>query len=153
MIRLALPSGWSFEDLHAPSHRRLSGILSGPDGRRITATLERCVAGRLAPAYPAGAHDVEVSLDAAADQLTEPLAVLGRAVLRADPRCHRVVYAAPADDRPTIAAAEAGGFRYVLDVDLPDTELSLLVLEPPSVTGQAAEVEQMPTSVQSRPLT
>jgi len=153
MIPLELPSGWSFEDRGELSPRRRSGTLSGPDGRRVAVVLERCVTGRLAPTYPAGAHDVEVRLDAAGDQLTEPLAAVAGGVLRADAGCHRVVYAAPDGDLPVIAAAEAAGFRFVVDVDLPDEELSLLVREPETVTAQPADVEEMPASVQPRALT
>lgn len=118
MIRLKLPSGWSFDDHDSSVPRRRSGTLSGPDGRRVSVTLERCVTGRLAPTYPAGAHDVEIRLDAPVDQLTGPVAVLAAAILRADPRCHRVVYVAPAGDRSSIAAAEAAGYRYVVDPQL-----------------------------------
>jgi hypothetical protein len=152
MIELELPESWSFRDDGAPSARRRSGTLTGPDGARVAAVLERCITGRLAATYPTGVHDVEVRLDAPGDELGAA-AVLADAVLRGDPTCHRVVFAAPAGDQSVIGAAEAAGFRYVVDVDIPDAELSLLVVEPPSVTGQPADVEQMPTSVRFGPLT
>lgn len=98
--------------------------------------FERCVTGRLRDAYPSHAHDVEIRLaeDLPPDRLTQVLGQAARAALDSDPRCRRVVFAAPAGDTATIAATEAAGFRYVLDVDLAGIELSLLVAEPGWVT-------------------
>ena len=99
--------------------------------------LQRCVEGRLRDAYPVNAHDVEVrvSEELPADLLAEMLARAAREVLGNDPRCRRVVFAAPVDDLSRIAAAQAAGFRYVVDVDVPGEELSLLVAEAHWVTA------------------
>lgn len=152
MIPLNLPDGWRFEDGEPASLRRRTGVLSAAGGQEVPVTLERCVRGRLAGTYPPGEHDVEVQVQAG-DRQAEVLGVLGRGVLDADPECHRVVYAAPAGDVSAIGAAESVGYRYVVDVDLPDAELSLLVLEPESVARQPAEVAEMPQQAEPQALT
>jgi len=99
--------------------------------------LQRCVEGRLRDAYPVNAHDVEVQVteELPPDRLAEILARTAHEVLGNDPRCRRVVFAVPVDDLTSIAAAHAAGFRYVVDVDIPGEELSLLVAEPHWVTA------------------
>lgn len=103
--------------------------------------LQRCVTGRLRDAYPVNAHDVEVRVteELPADRLAEMLAKTAREVLGNDPRCRRVVFAAPVDDLTRIAAALAAGFRHVVDVDVPGEELSLLVAEPHWVTAMDSD--------------
>src|SRR5689334_22518710 len=111
--------------------------------------VERCVDGRLAAAYPAARHDVELRVDGVPpEELSSVLGREARRILADDPNCRKVVFAAPAKHVKIIAAAEAAGFRYVVDVDIPaglndgdghdgkrtTTELSLLVLEPDFVT-------------------
>ncbi|MFG2044924.1 hypothetical protein [Dactylosporangium sp. NPDC048998] len=99
--------------------------------------LERCAAGRLRDAYPVGEHDVEVRvLDESLepDRLTALLTAVVEAVQAADPACRKVVFAAAEGDLGRVASAEQAGFRYVVDVDLPGTSLSLLVAEPAWVT-------------------
>ncbi len=106
--------------------------------------LQRCVTSRLRDAYPVNAHDVEarVTEELPPDLLAEMLAKTAREVLGNDPRCRRVVFAAPVDDLTRIAAAQAAGFRYVVDVDAPGEELSLLIAEPHWVT--AMDSDRMP---------
>ncbi|HJQ45102.1 MAG TPA: hypothetical protein VJ870_02105 [Amycolatopsis sp.] len=108
--------------------------------------IEHCAGGRLGDAYPVNAHDVEVRVH---DRLSaaELSVVLGAAVedaLASDPRCRRVVFAAEVADVATITAAEAAGFRHVVDVDLPDAELSLLVAEPAWVTAVDIDLDRVP---------
>ncbi|WP_433476268.1 hypothetical protein ACQPZP_03980 [Spirillospora sp. CA-142024] len=102
------------------------------DGVETAVQVERCAAGRLRDAYPVGARDLEVRVpDAVAgDALSALLRALADAVRKADPACRRVVFAAPEGDVDRVAAAESAGFRYVVDVDLGETALSLLVSEP-----------------------
>jgi hypothetical protein len=114
---------------------------------RITA--EPTVTGRLAAAYPAGRHDVELRVSGAApDELTETLRHESDRLLRADPSLRKVVFAAPVDDLDGIGAAEAAGFRYVVDVDLLEAdgpvELSLLVREPAFVTEVDMDLDRIP---------
>jgi len=90
--------------------------------------------------------DVEIRTSTSADlpaaEVQGVLARTARQCLDADPRCRRVVYAAPAGDSTALGAATAAGFRYVVDVDLPDVSLSLLVAEPGWVT--AIDLDRVP---------
>ena len=110
------------------------------------AVLERCVAGRLHDAYPVNRHDVEVRLteQLTTNEVTRVLEAMVRAALEQDPRCRRVVFAVDVDDVATMAAAEEAGFRYVVDVDIPDAELSLLVAEPDWVTAVDMDLDRVP---------
>lgn len=126
--------------------RRAGRLRLGAGGAEITVRVERCAAGRLKDAYPVGAHDVEVVLET--DQGTETasalLRTLVRAVRAADPRCRRVVYAVAEGDRNAADRAASAGFRYVVDVDLADRQLSLLVHEPDWVTDTDADLDHVP---------
>jgi hypothetical protein len=106
------------------------------NGTAIEFSARRCAEGRLRHAYPVGAHDVELAVpdDAAPHRVTRPLAALAQTILNSDNSCRRVVFAASAGDAAMVSAAEAAGFRYVLDVDVPGAELSLLVAEPSWIT-------------------
>lgn len=108
----------------------------------------RCTEGRLRDAYPVSAHDVEIYTpnDTVSQALTRPLAEFADAILHAEPHCRRIVLPVTAGDQDSVAAAEAAGFRYVLDVDVPDAELSLLVAEPNWVTEVDAVLGTVPGS-------
>ncbi|GAA4965842.1 hypothetical protein HD597_007027 [Nonomuraea thailandensis] len=110
------------------------------DGR---VRLERCAAGRLRDAYPVAAHDLEVQAPEADAGL---LRAVVDAVAQADPHCRRVVYAVPEGDLNRMAVAESAGFRYVVDVDLADAQLSLLVAEPEWVTRTDMDLDHVPGS-------
>lgn len=114
-------------------------------GTTVDATLERCTNGRLRDAYPVAEHDIEIRLDdAPTDELAALLRTLSAAVQEADPQCRRVVFGAPRGDLATLAAAENAGFRYVVDVDLADTSLSLAVGEPSWVTSVDMDLDRVP---------
>jgi hypothetical protein len=108
--------------------------------------LHRCATGRLRDAYPVHRHDVEARLTGPlpAGDVTRVLAQTARAVFERDPHCRRVVFAAAAGDLGTVTAAEAAGFRYVVDVDVPGAELSLLVAEPDWVTTVDIDLDRVP---------
>lgn len=108
--------------------------------------LERCATGRLRDAYPVNRHDVEVRLteQLPAEEVTKLLGATVRAALERDPHCRRVVFAVAVGDLVTMAAAEAAGFRYVVDVDIPGAELSLLVAEPDWVTAVDMDLDRVP---------
>ena len=124
-------------------------VLRGPasvDGVVIDVELERCEVGRLREAYPVSEHDVEVRVG---ELEPSTLAVLLRdlvpAVLSADPECRRVVFAAPEGDLAVLSGAEEAGFRYVVDVDLPDGSVNLTVAEPGWVTAVDMDLDHVPT--------
>jgi ribosomal protein L32E len=118
------------------------------EGADIEIGARRSVEGRLRDAYPVSHHDVELhSVDGLASQgFTAALAELSQAIFAADARSRRVVFAAAAGDEAAVSAARAAGFRYVLDVDVPGAELSLLVAEPDWVTTRDAGLDQIPES-------
>jgi hypothetical protein len=82
------------------------------DGAEVAVEVQRCSAGRLRHAYPAGAHDVEVRIaEASTPELcTDVLRVLAGAIQAADPRCRRVVFAAPVDDLEIVAPRKRRAF-------------------------------------------
>jgi len=84
--------------------------------------------------------------DIAPQVLTRALTELSRAVLDADPRCRRVVLAAPADHADIEKAAAAAGFRHIVDVEVSRVELSLLVAEPGWVRKVDADIDKVPGS-------
>ena len=119
--------------------------------KRPRVWVEATVSGRLAAAYPAGRHDVELRLDdvTVADQ-TETLRRESDALLAGDPSLRKVIFAAHADDTDSIRSAEAAGFRYVVDVDVLEqgtpVALSLLVREPDFVTHVDMDLDRVPGS-------
>ncbi|MER7045058.1 hypothetical protein [Streptomyces jumonjinensis] len=126
------------------SWQRFTGSLRlHGQGTEAAVQVERCAAGRLQGAYPAGAHDVEVRIESEVrgDVLTTLLRTLVGAVRAADARCRRIVYAVDEGGVEKIEAAEAAGFRYVVDVDVQDLELSLLVAEPSWVTATDMDLD------------
>lgn len=128
-----------------------AGIGAGAEaGIRADVVVERCAAGRLREAYPAGARDVELRVGggtALPPALLPPLlAALAEAVRRADPGCRRIVYACPEDDAGRVAAAESAGFRHVVDVELAGEQLSLLVSEPDRVRRTDMDLGHVPGS-------
>jgi hypothetical protein len=114
-------------------------------------SVTRCLDGRLKSAYPASRHDVELRVQGAMGaDLSVALAREVARIFEGDPQCRKIVYAAPAGDLATIRAAEAAGFRYVVDVDIADAgrrlELSLLVREPQFVTRVDMDPNRVPQS-------
>jgi hypothetical protein len=108
------------------------GHFNDRDGHLNSARFERCVAGRLARAYPAAAHDLEVR---AVPESAAVLCAWAHEAFAADPGCRRVVYAVRAGDRKAAGTARDAGFRHVVDVELGDAEeLELWVAEPAWVT-------------------
>jgi hypothetical protein len=117
------------------------------DGECVEAVARFASGGPLRHAYPAGAHDVEIRMSPGlppSSRLTVFLDELAHAILSADRVCRRVVVAVAPDDVAVISAADAVGFRHVVDVDIPGEELSLLVREPEWVTQVDADLDRVP---------
>ena len=114
----------------------------GVDGARSSLGHRRARSGELREAYPAGTHDIELGYtgvprpDAVADYTAD--------LLRAIPRCRRVVLPLPERDLEAIGWAEDAGFRYVIDVETITGGYSLLVKEPQWVLDQPAILEDIP---------
>ncbi|MGY4713009.1 hypothetical protein ACXDF8_26255 [Mycolicibacterium sp. CBM1] len=117
-------------------------------GSDVAFGARRSIDGRLRDAYPVSLDDVELyAIDRIASQgFTRALAELTRSILAARGSCRRVVFAAEAGDEAVVSAARAAGFRYVLDVDVPGAELSLLVVEPDWVTKADPDLDDIPDS-------
>ncbi|MEU0312099.1 hypothetical protein [Nocardioides sp. NPDC006273] len=143
-------TGWGQVD-HSARRATNRTTLRGASGAAVDVELVRCAAGRLREAYPVSEHDVEVRVGAASAGGVEPAALtallgdLVQAVLASDPECRRVVLAIPEGDLEVLAAAEDAGFRYVVDVDLPDEAVSLAVAEPAWVTAIDMDLDHVPT--------
>ncbi|MDP9166381.1 MAG: hypothetical protein M3O32_10035 [Actinomycetota bacterium] len=117
-------------------------------GSDVEVGARRSVDGWLRDAYPVSHDDVELYASDRVDSqaLVSALSELAQAILAGDGQCRRVVFAAAAGDEAVMSAARAAGFRYVLDVDVPGAELSLLVAEPDWVTNADADLDAVPES-------
>ncbi|MFI6778209.1 hypothetical protein [Nocardia sp. NPDC050412] len=141
---LELPDPWTFAIQDRSRTILLAEICRTPDFR-ASVELERCVAGRLRNAYPVGSHDLEIRIsDGDPQEKMDMLRVLTSAVQAADSQCRKVIFAVPTDDPSTLEYARAAGFRYVVDVDLPDIELRVLVAEPDWVTAVDMDLDHVP---------
>ena len=111
---------------------------------RGTVTTRLALSSALRTSYPVSEHDqvLEPSPSAPA----EAVQLVAESLFAADPQCRRLVLAAPADDLDQIDRAERAGFRYVVDVDLPGQELSLLVAEPDWVLAESRGIDTIPTT-------
>ncbi len=114
----------------------------GIDGVPSTLGHRRARAGELREAYPSGANDIELGFTGKPE--VAAVANYTAALLRADPRCRRVVLAVTELDLDEIAWAESAGFRYVIDVETVAGGVSLLVTEPQWVIDQPAILEDIP---------
>lgn len=114
-------------------------------------SVTSCLDGRLGAAYPASRHDVELRVEVEdTGDLAAILDAESTRIFDTEPRCRKVVFAAPVDDLAAISAAETAGFRYVLDVELPDggylVDVSLLVREAEFVTRVDMDLDRVPQS-------
>lgn len=126
--------------------QRLAGAGTA-DGAPAALAMRRARAGELRDAYPSGTHDLELLYSGAPS--TAALAEYSGELLRAHPRCRRIVLAVPELDLVAIAWAEDAGFRFVIDVETTSRACSLLVLEPQWVIDQPAILEDIPLKEQS----
>ncbi|MER5178246.1 hypothetical protein ABT009_07695 [Streptomyces sp. NPDC002896] len=143
-VRFVLGPGW--ETFEESVRRSAADLRVRRNDVTVDVRLERCAAGRLRDTYPVSAHDVEVWIgDGCPDGvLPDLLRTLVDTVQRADADCRRVVHAVHVGELGRIAAAESAGFRYVVDVDLGQEELSLLAAEPGWVTSTDIDLDRVP---------
>ena len=111
-------------------------------GHEAVVATRFALAGPLAAAYPAGAHDREVRLHPGVS--ARALRATTERMLLDDPRCRRVVLPVPEEDLTAIAFAEGAGYRYVVDVETTVAAQSLLVTEPDWVLAQPAALDRIP---------
>lgn len=97
----------------------------------------------LAAAYPVSARDRLLTPNAEAG--AEALQLVSERIMQEDPACRRFVLAVDEGDIEAIARGEAAGYRYVVDVDIPERSLSLLVAEPGWVMEASRYLDDVPT--------
>lgn len=138
-----LPESWTLVQLDSSNEgweRTFEAYDSGTPVGRVS--VRHTLTSRLHDAYPAGARDLELSADT---RRSEVLQLVSDHLFAEDPDCRRIVLGVPEDTVEFIASAEQAGFRYVIDVDLPEGEsLSLLVAEPEWVLSQPTAVDALP---------
>jgi len=124
---LPLGQGWTQTNVGDPV-----GLVRFDGEGVVELGFRRCISSRLRDTYPVSYHDIELFglNDAPPHAFARALAELSEAVLKADPLCRRVVFAASAGQADMTLAAEMAGFRQVVDVDVPGAELRLFVAEP-----------------------
>ena len=124
---LPLGQGWTQTNVGDPV-----GLVRFDGEGVVELGFRRCISSRLRDTYPVSYHDIELFglNDAPPHAFARALAELSEAVLKADPLCRRVVFAASAGQADMTLAAEMAGFRPVVDVDVPGAELRLFVAEP-----------------------
>ncbi|WP_120005615.1 hypothetical protein [Nesterenkonia muleiensis] len=105
--------------------------------------VSRVVSTAYEVTYPVGTQDrlLEVSDDAAA----EAIQLVSEHLFAHATHCRRLVIACPEEDVEQIAQAEQAGYRYVVDVDLPDRSVSLMTAEPQWVLEQSRNIDIVPT--------
>ncbi|MFB0832980.1 hypothetical protein ACX8Z9_01755 [Arthrobacter halodurans] len=111
-----------------------------PRGRVSVALVVR---SELDAAYPASVRDR--LLKPSDDATAEALQLVSELVMDAHPSCRRLVVSTPEGDVAQIARAEKAGYRYVVDVDLPDRSVSLMAAEPGWVLEESRRIDDVPT--------
>lgn len=97
---------------------------------------------RIRETYPVSARDRLVEPPEGAP--SEGIQLVSEEAMGQDPKCRRLVIAVDEEDVQAIARAEHGGYRYVLDVDLPDRAVALLVAEPDWVLEESRNINDVP---------
>jgi hypothetical protein len=114
----------------------------GVDGTVTLVQVRHALGSHLRDTYPAGAHDLEITLDAGSgDGLAAVLAVLFAE--QAD--CRRIVLAIAPEDESAAAIARGAGMNGVVEVDLPDGgSVVLWVAEPERVRARSTDIDDLP---------
>lgn len=138
-----LPPHWSTHRIAPPAGAEQSFQVLEHAEPRGRIDVRHVVASRITEAYPVGHRDRLLELHPGVT--AEAVQLVAEAVMRADPRCRRLVLAVREGDIDTIALAERAGFRYVVDVDLRDAAYSLLAAEPAWVLEESRHIDDVPT--------
>ncbi|MDN3482122.1 hypothetical protein QMA10_09350 [Arthrobacter sp. APC 3897] len=139
----SLPACWSADPvLPAAGFAEAFAVTEAGEPRGVV-QVGFVVRGELDAAYPASVRDrvLQPSADAAA----EALQLVSEKVMAADRQCRRLVIATAEGDVAEIARAERAGYRYVVDVDLPDRSVSLMAAEPAWVLEESRRIDDVPT--------
>lgn len=137
-----LGSDWSAAERPAGHDTTVYEVTEGSETRGVV-TVHHVKNTDLRLAYPVGLRDrlLEPSDDAVAGALQ----LVAERIFEADPATRRLVVAAAAEDLPAMQRAEAAGFRYVVDVEIPGQVLELFVAEPAWVLEESRRIDDVPT--------
>lgn len=97
---------------------------------------------RIRETYPVSARDRLVEPPEGAP--SEVIQLVSEEVMGQDPKCRRLVIAVDEEDVQAVDRAERGGYRYVLDVDLPGRAVALLAAEPDWVLEESRNINDVP---------
>lgn len=139
----ALPASWRLTEVPAREGFTFAfEVFEGdtPRGRCDTVLSSH---SEIKDAYPVSGRDQLLTLSGPAEAGT--IQLVSEELMRRDPHCRRLVIAPDEGDVAAIARAEAGGFRYVVDVDLWDRAVSLMTAEPDWVLEESRRIDEVPT--------
>ncbi|MCW4465727.1 hypothetical protein OK351_09430 [Glutamicibacter sp. MNS18] len=138
-----LPGTWHLAEVAARPGYSLAFEVFESDEPRGRCDTVLCAHSEIKDAYPVSGHDqlLEVSGSAAPGTIQ----LVSEELMRRDPQCRRLVIAPDEGDVQAIARAEAGGYRYVVDVDLWDRAVSLMTAEPDWVLEESRRIDEVPT--------
>lgn len=137
-----LPPTWSAQPSPVEGGATLYTVKEGEETRGEV-LVEKARTSKVGMAYPAGLHDYLLS--PSPDASAQAIQLVSELVWAGDDLSRRLVLATALEDVPKIARAEAAGYRYVVDVDIPGEELSLLVAEPDWVLEESRHIDIVPT--------
>ncbi|WP_431710251.1 hypothetical protein [Glutamicibacter uratoxydans] len=138
-----LPKSWRLTQVPAREGFTLAfEVFEGEESRGRCDTV-LCSRSEIKDAYPVSGHDQLLEVSGPAEPGTVQL--VSEELMNRDPQCRRLVIAPNEGDVEAIARAEAGGYRYVVDVDLWDRAVSLMTAEPDWVLEQSRRIDEVPT--------
>ena len=139
----ALPPSWAAAPVSAEPGFESTFAVTEDGAPRGSVSVVRVAKSELDAAYPASVRDR--LLVPSPDAPAEALQLVSERVMEAEPACRRLVVSTPEGDVAQIARAERAGYRYVVDVDLPDRAVSLMAAEPDWVLEESRRIDDVPT--------
>lgn len=139
----ALPPVWAAAPIRSDAGFAEAFAVTEAGETRGVVHVGFVVGGELDAAYPASVRDRV--LQPSEDAVPEAVQLVSEQVMAADPLCRRLVIATAEGDVAEIARAERAGYRYVVDVDLPDRSVSLMAAEPAWVLEESRRIDDVPT--------
>ena len=138
-----LADTWAATVSEDTAGRQIYTITEDGDDRGVI-TVEYAKDSKVRYAYPVGLHDR--LLTPSADTVAEAIQLVSEKVWEAHQNCRRLVIATTEEDIPEIARAEKAGYRYVVDVDLPQESVTLMAAEPGWVLEESRNIDLVPGS-------
>lgn len=139
----ALSASWRLVEVPARTGFTLAFEVFEDEQTRGRCDTVLCALSEIKDAYPVSGRDQLLEVSGPAEPGT--IQLVSEELMRRDPLCRRLVIAVDEGDVQAIARAEAGGFRYVVDVDLWDRAVSLMTAEPDWVLEESRRIDEVPT--------